>query len=176
MRALCVERARGHDREFRAPAGKVPVEPVLDDLDRGLRSMLRHVDVHGRGGQTRAFIDPRDTVRCIELALKNPPRPGEFRVMNQFTEQWSVLELAERGSRVASALGIDAPVTHLANPRVESESHYHQATSSKLVDLGLEPHPLDDSTIAGLPTTAIRHCGRVRLDTMAARVDWRAVP
>jgi UDP-sulfoquinovose synthase len=134
------------------------------------------ITVHGRGGQTRGFIDLRDTVRCIELALESPPPAGELRVMNQFTEQWSVLQLAERVSRVAIALGRDAPIEHLANPRVESESHYYRARSSKLLDLGLEPHLLDDTTVAGLIEDAIRHRDRIRPDTIAAHADWRAVP
>jgi UDP-sulfoquinovose synthase len=134
------------------------------------------ITVHGSGGQTRGFIDLRDTVRCIELALDSPPAAGEFRVMNQFTEQWSVLQLAERVSRVAATLGLDAPISHVGNPRVESESHYYRARSSKLVDLGLQPHPLDDATVSALLQAAVRHRDRVRLDTLAARVDWRAVP
>jgi UDP-sulfoquinovose synthase len=96
--------------------------------------------------------------------------------MNQFTEQWSVLQLAERVARVASAHGLDAPISHVENPRVESESHYYHARSSKLVDLGLEPHPLDDSTVAELLKAAVRHRDRVRLNTIAASVDWRTVP
>jgi UDP-sulfoquinovose synthase len=134
------------------------------------------ITVHGRGGQTRGFIDLRDTVRCIELALAHPPQTGELRVMNQFTEQWSVLELAERVSRVAIAHGIYAPISHVENPRVESENHYYYARSSKLIDLGLEPHPLEDATVAELLEAAVRHRDRVRLDTITARVDWRAVP
>ena len=50
--------------------------------------------VYGQGGQTRGFLDIRDTVRCVELACLNPAKPGEFRVFNQFTEQFSVLDLA----------------------------------------------------------------------------------
>ena len=88
----------------------------------------------------------------------------------------SVLQLAERVSRVAIALGLDAPIEHLANPRVESESHYYRARSSKLLDLGLEPHLLDDTTVAGLIEVAIRHRDRIRPDTIAAHADWRAVP
>ena len=134
------------------------------------------ISVHGSGGQIRGFIDLRDTVRCIELALESPPAAGEFRVMNQFTEQWSVLQLAERVSRVAGELGLDAPIAHVGNPRVESESHYYRARSSKLVDLGLQPHPLDDTTVTELLQAAVRHRDRVRLDAVDARVDWRTVP
>src|SRR5438067_6958044 len=63
--------------------------------------------VYGEGGQTRGFLDIRDTVRCVELAILNPALPGEFRVFNQFTETFAVLELAELVKRCGAGLGID---------------------------------------------------------------------
>lgn len=134
------------------------------------------LSVHGRGGQTRGWIDIRDTVRCIELAIESKPGKGEMRVFNQFTEQWSVNELAERVSRVARELGLDPSIDHVENPRVESEDHYYYAKCSKLVDLGLEPNMLSDETVADLLRMAIENRDRARLDTVAAEVDWRAVP
>ncbi|MHB1536975.1 MAG: NAD-dependent epimerase/dehydratase family protein [Solirubrobacteraceae bacterium] len=134
------------------------------------------LSVHGRGGQTRGWIDIRDTVRCIELAIESRPEAGEMRVLNQFTEQWSVNELAERVSRVARKLGLTPSVDHVENPRVESEEHYYHAKCSKLIDLGLQPHMLSDETVAELLRVAIEHRDRARLATVAAEVDWRAVP
>src|SRR5262249_42103739 len=64
--------------------------------------------VHGEGGQTRGFLDIRDTVRCVELAALNPAERGEMRVYNQFTEQFSVLDLAEMVARVANDMGMAA--------------------------------------------------------------------
>lgn len=104
-------------------------------------------------GQTRGFIDLRDTVRCVELALLHPSAPGEMRVMNQFTEQFPVRALAERVCRVARASGLTATITHIENPRTEREDHYYQAKHTALRDLGLEPHLLTDDTIAGLLET-----------------------
>ena len=63
--------------------------------------------VYGKGGQTRGYIDIRDTVRCIELACLTPAAPGEFRVFNQFTEQFSVLELAGLVQAAGAHLGLD---------------------------------------------------------------------
>ncbi len=93
--------------------------------------------VYGKGGQTRGFLDIRDTVRCIEIACLNPANPGECRVFNQFTEQFSVLELAEMVQAAAWKLGMRVDIEHLAGPRVESEEHYYNAKHSKLIDLGL---------------------------------------
>ncbi len=94
--------------------------------------------VYGKGGQTRGFLDIRDTVRCVEIACLQPANPGECRVFNQFTEQFSVLELAQMVQDASKTLGLKAQIDHLPDPRVEAESHYYNAKHSKLVDLGLE--------------------------------------
>jgi UDP-sulfoquinovose synthase len=76
--------------------------------------------VYGKGGQTRGFLDIRDTVRCIEIACLNPAKPGEFRVFNQFTEQFNVLELAEMVKESGKELGLKVEIEHLPDPRVET--------------------------------------------------------
>src|SRR5579863_1603534 len=93
--------------------------------------------VYGKGGQTRGFLDIRDTVRCIELACLNPAAPGECRVLNQFTEQFSVLELAHMVRTAARQMGLPVTIEHLPTPRVEAEEHYYNAKHSRLIDLGL---------------------------------------
>src|SRR5579871_6547707 len=103
--------------------------------------------VYGKGGQTRGFLDIRDTVRCIELACLHPAKPGECRVFNQFTEQFSVLELAEMVQSAGAKLGLRAKIEHMPTPRVEAEEHYYNARHSKLIDLGLKPHLLSDSLL-----------------------------
>jgi len=129
--------------------------------------------VYGKGGQTRGFLDIRDTVRCIELAVLNPPREGEFRVFNQFTEQFSVGELAEMTVEAAAKLGIDATAERVPNPRVEAEEHYYNATHTKLLDLGLDPHYLGDSLLDSLLTIVLEHRDRVDTRLIPPRVDWR---
>jgi UDP-sulfoquinovose synthase len=128
--------------------------------------------VYGAGGQTRGFIDIRDTVRCIELAALNPAAAGEMRIYNQFTEQFSVLELANRVASVASSIGMSPRVEHISNPRVEKEQHFYQAKHTRLVDLGLQPHLLTDDTIAGLLRMAVRHRDRIDLTHMLPTVKW----
>jgi len=129
--------------------------------------------VYGEGGQTRGFIDIRDTVRCIEIAAQNPPREGEMRVYNQFTEQFSVRELAERVHAVARASGLDTTITQIANPRVELGHHFYQAKHTRLLDLGLEPHLLADETISALLELAIRHRDRIKRDRILPHVTWK---
>ncbi|MCF8564410.1 NAD-dependent epimerase/dehydratase family protein [Alicyclobacillus tolerans] len=129
--------------------------------------------VYGKGGQTRAFLDIRDTLQCVELAALNPADQGEFRVFNQFTEQFSVLELAERVQRVAEDMGLAANIAHLNNPRVEKEEHYYNAIHTKLMDLGLKPHLLSDELIKDLIETAERYQDRVNLRVIAPTATWR---
>lgn len=129
--------------------------------------------VYGKGGQTRGFIDIRDTVRCIEIACLNPALEGEFRVFNQFTEQFSVLELARMVQSAASEMGFRVEVNHLPDPRVEEEEHYYNAKHSKLIELGLQPHHLSDSLLDSLMNIATRYGSRVDVSVMTPQVDWR---
>jgi UDP-sulfoquinovose synthase len=130
--------------------------------------------VYGKGGQTRGFLDIRDTVRCIELACLNPAKRGEFRVFNQFTEQFSVLELAQMVKSVAGEMGLKVTIDHLPDPRVEAESHYYNAKHSKLADLGLEPHLLSDSLVDSLINIALRYRDRIDPSIFAPQVNWRS--
>ncbi len=129
--------------------------------------------VYGKGGQTRGFLDIRDTVRCVELACLNPAAPGECRVFNQFTEQFSVLELADLVKTAGSKLGLRVEVDHLPDPRVESEQHYYNAKCSKLIDLGLKPHYLSDSLLDSLMNIAIKYRDRVDASVLLPQVNWR---
>jgi UDP-sulfoquinovose synthase len=129
--------------------------------------------VYGKGGQTRGFLDIRDTVRCIEIACLNPANAGECRVFNQFTEQFSVLELAEMVKAAAWKLGMRVTIDHLPGPRVESEEHYYNARHSKLIDLGLQPHFLSDSLLDSLMNIAIRYQDRIDTSLFLPQVQWR---
>jgi UDP-sulfoquinovose synthase len=129
--------------------------------------------VYGRGGQTRGFLDIRDTVRCIELTLNNPPEPGEFRVFNQFTEQFSVSELASMVASAAKVLGVDATIESIENPRVELEEHFYNAKHTALLDLGLQPHCLGASLLDSLINVTLEYRDRIRPDVIAPTVNWR---
>lgn len=129
--------------------------------------------VYGKGGQTRGFLDIRDTVRCIEIACLNPAKAGEFRVFNQFTEQFNVLELARMVQVSGKELGLKVEIEHLPDPRVELESHYYNAKHSKLVELGLEPHSLSESLLDSLINIAIRYKDRIDATQFVPTVNWR---
>jgi len=129
--------------------------------------------VYGKGGQTRGFLDIRDTVRCIEIACVNPAKPGEFRVFNQFTEQFNVLELAKMVQESGKEIGLKVEIDHLPDPRVELESHYYNAKHSKLIELGLEPHKLSESLVDSLINIAIRYKDRIDAAQFVPTVNWR---
>ena len=131
------------------------------------------LSVYGKGGQTRGFLDIRDTVACVELALSTPALRGEFRVFNQFTEQFSVQQLADIVVHAAAKHGINARIDHIDNPRVEKEEHYYHAAHSKLIDLGLQPHFLSDTLIDSMMAHIQKHKHLVRLDQVLPTVHWR---
>ncbi|HEU5020437.1 MAG TPA: NAD-dependent epimerase/dehydratase family protein [Bryobacteraceae bacterium] len=129
--------------------------------------------VYGKGGQTRGYIDIRDTVRCIELACLNPAGRGECRVFNQFTEQFTVLQLAHMVRSVAKNIGLNVKIDHLPDPRVELEEHYYNAKHSKLQDLGLKPHLLSDSLLDSLLNISVRYRDRIDQALFLPQVNWR---
>jgi UDP-sulfoquinovose synthase len=138
-----------------------------------VQAVMGHpLTVYGAGGQTRGMLNIRDTLACVTLALENPAAPGEFRVFNQFTESFSVRDMATMVKQASKK-----PVTiagGLHNPRVEREEHYYNAAHTKLLDLGLEPHLLTQSMIVGMLDLVGRHKDRVDMDAIAPTVEWRS--
>ena len=128
--------------------------------------------VYGAGGQTRGMLNIRDTLACVTLALENPADRGEFRVFNQFTESFSVREMAEMVKKVCPTR-VDI-AEGLSNPRVENEEHYFHAANTKLLDLGLEPHLLTDEVIADILELVERYRSRVDVRAIAPTVQWRS--
>ncbi|HEY3845202.1 MAG TPA: NAD-dependent epimerase/dehydratase family protein [Acidimicrobiales bacterium] len=138
-----------------------------------VQAVMGHpLTVYGAGGQTRGMLHIRDTLACVTLALENPADQGEFRVFNQFTESFSVRDMAEM-VKSASSKPVEIAVG-LANPRVEHEEHYFHAANTKLLDLGLEPHLLSDEVIAGMLSLVERHRDRVDPNAIAPTVQWRS--
>ncbi len=140
-----------------------------------IQAAINHpLTVYGKGGQTRAFLDIRDTVRCLELAVANPAEPGKLRVFNQFTESFSVGDLAVMVKKAGVALGLDVEINNLDNPRVElEEKHYFNPKNTQLIDLGLEPHYLSDSLLDSLLNFATKYKDRVDNKQILPTVQWR---
>jgi len=130
------------------------------------------LSVYGAGGQTRGMLNIRDTLACVTLALLNPPERGEFRVFNQFTESFSVRDMARLVKEVSPRPVVIAE--GMDNPRVEREEHYFNAANTKLLDLGLEPHLLTADVILGMLDLIERHKDRVEVEAIAPTVQWRS--
>jgi UDP-sulfoquinovose synthase len=139
-----------------------------------LQAVIGHpLTVYGAGGQTRGYLNLVDTIRCVELAVANPAGPGEYRVFNQFTEQFTVLELAELVVRAGKEVGLDVGVDHVDNPRVEKERHHYGAANTHLLDLGLKPHYLSETLIESMFDAIRRYRDRVSIDHIMPRTRWR---
>jgi UDP-sulfoquinovose synthase len=138
-----------------------------------LQAVIGHpLTVYGSGGQTRGFLNIRDTLQCVELAALNPADAGEFRVYNQFTEQFSVIDLAHLVKEAGEHLGYSVEIQHCDNPRVEKEEHYYNAIHTKLLDLGLEPTLLGEELVESMIHAIERHKGRVVEGAIDPRTRW----
>ena len=129
--------------------------------------------VYGAGGQKRGFLNIRDTLACVRLSAENPPQPGEYRVFNQFTEVFSVGELAERVRDAATNLGYDATIEHIENPRIEAEEHYYNPRNDALLALGLRPRLLSDELVETMLLKIAQSADRIDRATILPRVRWR---
>src|SRR4051795_4230973 len=139
-----------------------------------LQAVIGHpLTVYGAGHQTRGFLNIRDTIACVELTVSNPAQRGEMRVYNQFTEQFTVLELAELVQKAGGEVGLDVKVDHLDNPRVEREEHYYNAKHTKLVELGLEPHLLSETLIESMFSAIEKYRDRVSMEHILPHTRWK---
>ena len=139
-----------------------------------VQSVIGHpLTVYGKGGQTRGFLNIRDTLQCVELAVENPADAGEYRVFNQLTEMCSVGQLAELVQRAGAELGHEVEIEHLDNPRVEAEEHYYNPTHTKLLDLGLQASYLGDELVRSMLKTIERHRDRVIDSAIDPRTQWK---
>ncbi len=128
--------------------------------------------LYGKGGQTRGFLNIRDTIQCVELAILNPPGKGEYRVFNQFTEQFSVSQLAGLVQKEGEKLGMHITIQHIKNPRIEQEEHYYNAKHTKLMELGLKPSYMSDVLVDSMLLKIKRYKDHINKDTVMPKVSW----
>ncbi len=129
--------------------------------------------VYGKGGQTRGYLNLKDTLQCIDLAAKNPAGKGELRILNQFTEQFSVNELADRVQKAGNSMGLNVQVKSIDNPRKEMEDHYYNAAHSGLMELGLEPHYMTEDVLVAMLERIVEHKDAISNDRIMPRVRWK---
>lgn len=128
--------------------------------------------VYGKGGQTRGYLNIKDTLNCVRLSLENPCGEGELRIFNQFTETFSVNDLADRVRAAGAGMGLDVTVRSVPNPRIEAESHYYNPAHTGLLDLGLTPNYLTEDVIARMLDAVMRFRENIRTEQIFRRVKW----
>jgi UDP-sulfoquinovose synthase len=128
----------------------------------------------GKGRQTRGYLNIRDTLQCVELAMLNPPKENRMRVFNQFTETFSVTDLAYAVREAGQQIGLDVEIAHYENPRVEAEVHYYNPKHSNLLDLGLKPRYLEESIVESVIQRVIQFKERILTKEIVPRIYWKA--
>lgn len=129
--------------------------------------------VYGKGGQTRGYLNIKDTMACVELALLHPASPGEYRVFNQFVETFSVNDLADKVKEAGQELDLKVKVQHIPNPRLEAEEHYYNPVHTGLMSLGLKPHYLDVPTLQEMLRLVQKYRERIDPALILPQVRWR---
>ena len=129
--------------------------------------------VYGGGGQTRGYLNLRDTLQCVRLAAETPAAKGELRIFNQLTETFTVNELAEKVKHVGDAMGLGVDVQMIENPRKEMEEHYYNPKFSGLSDLGMKPNLMTDEVLASMLERIVAAKDAIVVDRIMPRVRWK---
>ncbi|MDA7841230.1 NAD-dependent epimerase/dehydratase family protein [Gammaproteobacteria bacterium] len=128
--------------------------------------------VYGSGKQIRGYINLIDTVKCVNIALKNPAKKGSLEIYNQFTEQFSVNELANKVKKALKKIDIDVKIKKMKNPRIESEKHYYNAKNKKMRKLGLKPALLTNDIIIEIAMFIKKHIKNIDKKIILPKSTW----
>ncbi len=128
--------------------------------------------VYGSGNQIRGYINIKDCLKCIELAIKNPPDNGDMNIYNQFTEQFSVNQLAYKIKKALKKIDIDVVITKINNPRKEKEKHYYNAKNNSLMKLGLKPTLLTNDEIIKIAQYVLKYKKNIDKSIINPKTKW----
>lgn len=128
--------------------------------------------VYGKGGQTRGYLNIKDTLQCVRLSLENPANKGEMRIFNQFTETFSVNDLASKVQEVGRQLGMSVEIKSIENPRKELEDHYYNPQHTGLRNLGLEPNYLTSDVMTHMMRKVVKHKSGIDKHKIIRGTKW----
>jgi UDP-sulfoquinovose synthase len=128
--------------------------------------------VYGKGGQTRGYLNIKDTLQCVHISEQNPAKQGEMKIFNQIMETFTVNELAELTQSAGKELGYDVQIKNIKNPRVELEDHYYNPRYQGLIELGVKPHLLTKEAILDMFDVVKQHQNNIRKDVIFNGVTW----
>ena len=129
--------------------------------------------IYGTGNQIRGYINLSDSIECINLALENSAMAGELNIHNQFTEQYSVNQLAKKIQLALGEIGIKCSSKKITNPRIEKEKHYYNAKNSNLIKFGLKPRLLDNKIIIEMAKYVTKYKKNVNKKIIMPKVNWK---
>lgn len=128
--------------------------------------------VYGKGGQTRGYLNIKDTLQCVHIAEKNPGKIGELSIYNQIMETFTVNELAVFTQKVGNELGYDVKIKNIKNPRVEREEHYYNPSYQGLLKLGVKPNYLTPQSMKEIFKIVCMHKDQIRKEVIFRGVSW----
>jgi len=129
--------------------------------------------VYGKGGQTRGYINIKDTISCVRISMENPAEKGELRIFNQITETFTVNKLANKIKEVGNKLGLKVNIKSIPNPRIEAEEHYYNPKYTGLKDLGLIPNYLSEQVLGEMLLLVKKYNNKIVESKIFRNVKWR---
>ena len=128
--------------------------------------------VYGKGGQKRGYLNIKDALNCVRLAVENPPEAGKLQIFNQLTEIFSVNKLADHVQRVGKQLGLQVTIKSIENPRKEAEEHYYNPVHTGLLELGLKPNFLTDEVLGQMLEIVMKYKANIHEHKIFRNVKW----
>jgi UDP-sulfoquinovose synthase len=129
--------------------------------------------VYGQGGQTRGYLNIKDTLQCIRIAIESKPKKAELRILNQYTETFTVQDLANLVKETASKYNLNVKIKNIKNPRIELEEHYYNPSNKGFIDLGLKPNYLTKNEIGKIIEKVLKHKDKINIDKIFQGINWK---
>ena len=128
--------------------------------------------VYGKGGQTRGYLNIKDTLQCVYKSALSPAKAGELRIFNQITETFSVKDLSKKIFKVGNERDHNVKIDHIENPRKESESHYYNPVYQGLLNIGVKPNFLTDEVVNSIFKIVEKYSKNIRKDVIFRGIKW----